>query len=95
MQLECEYSFAPVAMPLAPLPTFRPRWAAARRPRLTRHLLPYPLHITALPCFNLQAKVGGGAETKIDQALPNHTKALELVSGFLGDAFHGVSCGCF
>ena len=39
----------------------------------------------------LQAKVGGGTESKIDQALPNHTAALELVSGFLGDAFHGVS----
>lgn len=37
----------------------------------------------------LRAKVGGGSESKIDQALPNHTKALELVSGFLGDAFHG------
>lgn len=35
--------------------------------------------------------MGGGSESKIDQALPNHTKALELVSGFLGDAFHGVS----
>lgn len=37
--------------------------------------------------------MGGGAESKIDQALPNHTAALELVSGFLGDAFHGVSEG--
>lgn len=41
----------------------------------------------------VQAKVGGGQESRIEQALPNHTSAIELVSQFLGDAFRGVSLG--
>ena len=75
----------------------RRRSVAAPGPAPAVHTpLPSPSRASqpAVPAFHsfswLQAKVGGGPESKIDQALPNHTKALELVSGFLGDAFHGV-----
>lgn len=37
-----------------------------------------------------QAKVGGGAEKKYDQALPNHTAALGLVTQHLSEAYSGV-----
>lgn len=43
-----------------------------------------------LPTRPRQAKAGGGGEAKVEAALPDHTKALELVSSFLGDAFKGV-----
>ena len=41
--------------------------------------------------LQLQASGNGGAEAKVQEAMPNHTSALQLVSKYLSDTFSGVS----